>query len=120
MMKSETVRIRYSRDTNRVPKNTLATMRVEGKIYFGIARCHSKLDRFRRDAGTDVACGRLMLAVDEGAYDHGVPNYQLHAGEYGDMFVHCNKLRGVVHVDDVKELLDYFDRIDDICLYGDK
>jgi len=115
MKTNESIRVRYGRVENRMPKNTLVTMRVDGKIYFGIARCNNKMDAFKREVGTHIATGRVILASHECG-----EGYMLHAGLNGDMRVHQNYLRGIVSVEDVHELLDYFNRIDDICLRGDK
>jgi hypothetical protein len=114
MKTNDSIRVRYGRKEKRVPKNTLVTMRVENKIYFGIARCKNKMDTFKRDVGTNIATGRVMLATFENCEGY------LHAGTNNNMYVHPNHLRGVVTVEDIHELLDYFNRIDDICLRGDK
>ena len=87
-------RVRYSRLEDRCPKNTLVTYRNENLVYFGISRCHSKNDRFSKELGKDLAETRAQLA----------------------MSIHRSGLRGVAKVDEVKQLLTYFQNIDNIML----
>ena len=98
-------RVRYSRLEDRCPKNTLVTYRNENLVYFGISRCHSKNDRFSKELGKDLAETRAQLALNE-------------AGniEESNMSIHRSGLRGVAKVDEVKQLLTYFQNIDNIML----
>lgn len=91
--------------SDRVPKNTLYTIRHDDLIYFGIARCHSRLDTFHKHLGTQIASDRCHLAVEE-FLDTTIE----------DFVVHHSGLRGVVRADSVPVLLEYFDNIDRISL----
>ena len=105
------VRVRYSRLDKRVPKNTLVTIRDGETVYFGIARCNRKLDTFRRDVGTHIATKRAELAR-EGS------NGNVHTTDGDDLRVHTSRMRGQTTVDNVKELVKFFNDIDNICLNG--
>jgi hypothetical protein len=84
----------------RAPKNTLLTIRNGDLIHFGIARCNSELDRFRKDIGKLIASNRANLAVNE-------------ANVTTENFVlHNSGLRGTVKVDSIRALLQYFKNID--------
>lgn len=87
--------------TERVPKNTLSTVRRGDIIYFGIARCNSLLDRFNRDTGKLIASNRAVLAASEGGLTDGFE-------------LHNSGLRGSVGVQNIKLLLQYFDNVDDV------
>jgi len=106
------VRVRYSRLEKRVPKNTLATICDGDTIYFGIARCNRKLDTFRREVGTHIASKRAELAK-EGSCNDVITTVE------ADLQVHSSKMRGFISVDRVKELVIYFNDIDNICLNGE-
>ena len=103
------VRVRYSRLEKRVPKNTLATIRDGDTVYFGIARCNRKMDTFKRDVGTHIAMARAGLA-QEG------PCNDLHTTDGDDLEVHVSRMRGRTTVENVKELIKYFNNIDAVCL----
>lgn len=91
--------------SERVPKNTLVTVRNGDLVYFGIARCHSRLDTFKKTLGTKIATERCNLAVEEFG-DVTTENFTLHA----------SGLRGVVRLDSIQALLRYFDNIDNSML----
>lgn len=97
-------RVRYGRVSTttdrRVPKNTLLTIRNGDLIHFGIARCHSELDRFRKDIGRLIASNRANLAVNEANVTTE------------DFVLHSSGLRGTVKVESVRALLQYFRNID--------
>jgi hypothetical protein len=95
------VKIRYSRENNRTPKNTLATIESDGKIYFGIARCNSS-DMFRKRVGRQVATTRALRASGKTLFE--VHDSNLYLDETG--------LRGMVSVEYAKELIGYFRDID--------
>ena len=84
-----------------VPKNTLYTIRRGEFVHFGIARCHSKLDRFNRAKGRDIAAGRAHLALEE---------------NNENALLHESGLRGTINADSIKNLLDYFQYVDSILL----
>ncbi len=108
------LRVRYSRrGTKRSPKNTLFTERSEdgNTIYFGIARCNSKLDTFRRDVGTYVAGERESRAFGE-LTNRDVGQYH----PYGSLTLHYSGLRGSVPRSNIVELLEYFKNVDDYLL----
>lgn len=90
---------------NKVPKNTLVTIREGDLVYFGIARCNVNLDIFRKTLGTEIAARRCNLAKDE------------FNDVTGEAFtLHRSGLRGVAKVDGIKSLLQYFDNIDKYSL----
>ena len=103
------VRVRYSRLDKRVPKNTLVTIRDGDTVYFGIARCNRKLDTFRRDVGTHIATKRAELARECGSSS-------IHTTDGEDLNVHASRMRGHTTVENVKELVKFFNDIDNICL----
>lgn len=103
MIKAEKqTRVRYGRLEDRSPKNTLVTIRKDGLIYFGIARCNSKLDIFHKSIGTHIAEQRAQLATsDIGMYSH----------HYG-IEIHKSGVRGNTKVGNIKTLISYFRNID--------
>ncbi len=103
------VRVRYSRLEKRVPKNTLATIRDGDTVYFGIARCNRKMDVFRREVGTYIALARAELA-QEG------PCNGLCTTDGDDLRIHTSRMRGRTTVDNIRELIKYFNDIDAVCL----
>lgn len=90
------IRIRYSRDENRIPKNTLATIRDGSIIYYGISRCNTKLDKFDKQEGAERATIRVRTAFDLLSGLESTKN---------------SELAGCVHEDDIKDLLEYFNNI---------
>lgn len=120
---SDSVRIRYSRVeknrrwvkqgmddegrwvSDRAPKNTLATVRLGDLVFFGIARCNTKMDTFYRWMGTEIAMSRAEKAIEEML---GMP--------VENLTVHRSGLRGVVSAEDIPALLGYFDGIDRLSL----
>jgi hypothetical protein len=101
----EVIMVRYGRETNGKPKNTLYTIRKGESIYFGISRCNHKFDQFRKDAGKHIAAERAVLAAEE---HEGLP--------VSDFEPHERGLRGVCTRSAIVELLQYFDHIDDILI----
>lgn len=108
-MSEDRVRVRYSRAsrTNRTPKNTLVTRRVNDVVYFGIARCNRAAgDVFKRsgpNGGSTIAHARLGVALNEDASSYVT---------VGNILVHPKGLRGQVNVANVKELIEFFNNID--------
>ncbi|MBI2448882.1 hypothetical protein HYV49_01150 [Candidatus Pacearchaeota archaeon] len=106
-------RIRYS-DVNmgsltcftKKPKNTLITVQEKDVIYFGIARCHSIKDRFKKAEGKRLALDRVEFAKN----DHD-KNRELSVSFYLD----SSGLLGYCRIPYVKLLLKYFESIDEIC-----
>jgi hypothetical protein len=99
-------RIRYSKTTDG-PKNTLATIQDGDYVYFGIARCNTKVgDRFNKKHGTMVSLARAekMLSNNSSVWLNGQTYW------FAD-----NNLSGVTHVSLVKQLLQDFEMIDDLC-----
>ena len=92
--------IRYGRK-NGQPKNTLYTIQDGNYIYFGISRC-SKHDQFSKQHGRYIAEGRAELAFEDNA-------------DTTDLLLHTSGLRGVVSADHIRELIQYFEHIDE-CL----
>ena len=98
-------RIRYSKT-----KNTLVTNQVGNFIYFGIARCNTKADNFKKKFGVDIATNRVAKAKNyfqdmDGFAEEWLTDtiYYGHSG-----------LFGVVNVKNVRNLLRDFEIIDDI------
>lgn len=91
-------RIRYGRDKKGQPKNTLVTTQVGDLIYFGIARCKTKVDRAKKDLGKQIALGRLDSAFK---WDTTHKDWKLEGSLYG-----C------INIEDVKKLLEYFKNIE--------
>lgn len=86
-------------------KNTLATIRVGKVVFFGVARCNKKFDVFKKSTGMQIATGRALKAEQEGApimFDEGF----IFAGSDE------STLRGYVSVDNIKELLNWFQALD--------
>lgn len=100
---SERLRTRFGRVEGRRPKNTLVTFRQDGRIYFGIARCNSELDTFNRQLGKRIATSRARLVPSDTS---------LVSLEGTQLFLHESGLRGVVPVESVVQLIEYFRSID--------
>ena len=108
-MSKEQIRVRYGRPNheNRIPKNTLVTVRQGDVVYFGIARCNKEVgDTFRKTVGTHIATQRADLV----RYDD-VMKYDLD----GEIKLHASGLRGCVSVDNMKDVVAYFRNIDSFC-----
>ena len=108
-------RVRYSRvDTetgDRIPKNTLLTIRDGDLVHFGISRCNTKFDRFNKNIGKLIAKNRARVAASEAGVG-GIPGRQLKASDVEDFILHYSGLRGTVKIDSIKALLEYFKNID--------
>ena len=101
-------KVRYGKDWNSQPKNTLYTIRKEGKIYFGVSRTNIIAgDRFNKQRGKQIAKGRAEFAIEDPA-ELVQEEYELIDGVY----MHNNGMRGFTPIDNVKSLLSYFDNID--------
>jgi hypothetical protein len=105
-------RVRYSRTSTKVPKNTLVTLREGDTVYFGVARCNTKAgDEFRRNLGTTIATNRASAALGDAL-----------AGQYtcsdGTVSLHTSGLRGAVPVAQIRALLTYFGQVDALCRAG--
>jgi len=85
----------------KVPKNTLSTIRNGELIHFGIARCHIPLDRFDKSTGKLIATNRANLAARE-EYEQNNTGLK----------IHHSGLRGTVELSNIKVLLNYFQGID--------
>ena len=103
------IRVRYGRLNNRMPKNTLVTIKDGDKIYFGIARCHSKMDKFRKDIGIKTATIRA-----ESAYR--ASNGKTYSDGVGEISLNKSGLLGVATMNSIKTLLNYFQNIDKFSL----
>lgn len=107
MMDKSKVRIRYGRLTNRAPKNTLITVKVDDVVYFGIARCNVKMDVFHKEIGKYIALQRADMVASDTVLDYDL---------VGNLKVHKSGLRGCVPVENAKDILDHFRNIDEYCL----
>lgn len=99
---------RYSKNPdNANRKNTLVTLQDGETIFFGISRCNRDAgDRFLKARGRTAAKARAIRASIE---FKSVPN------DLKNKFVaNANGLRGHCAVADVKEVLKYFQNIDQI------
>jgi hypothetical protein len=98
--------IRYSRHEGKYNrKNTLFTVRVGEKVFFGISRCNLRAgDRFNKKQGTLVAQGRAALARAEEAPAQMSVN------------LHDSGLRGWCYMHDLPVLFDFFNNVDDYFL----
>lgn len=99
------VRVRYGRDENRTPKNTLVTVRIEDTLFFGISRCRVNDDRPVKDVGKDLASIRCSVAVDEPWNT---------ATRDGTFEIHKSGLLGCVDISEKEKLLSYFRNIDNV------
>jgi hypothetical protein len=100
------MRVRYGRLEDRSPKNTLVTIKKDNFVYFGIARCNSKLDTFYKSIGTHIAEQRAQLAVSD------IGMYSYHDG----IEIHRSGVRGNTEVENIKSLISYFENIDEHML----
>jgi len=83
-------------------KNTLATIRKGDVLYFGIARCDKTEDTFTKANGRTMAEGRALKTMEK---TKGYPVTELtFMGEKLD--------RGMCPVENVRELLEFFDALD--------
>lgn len=95
-----TLHVRYSKAEDQ-PKNTLLTLRLEGFIFFGIARCNLGCqDKFSKKAGRAIAAERLKYAISES----GRPKINMLVGK--------SHLWGCCREDREDHLRDHFDDID--------
>ena len=93
------IRYRYNKR-----KNTLATIREGDVVFFGISKCHVKMgDVFDKNRGRTIALGRADLEHATVEIDND-PNISLR--------LHDSQLRGHCGVNNVKELVRYFDDVD--------
>lgn len=104
------VRVRYGRLENRAPKNTLVTFRENDTLYFGIARCRKDKDVFNKKVGSYIAEQRAFLAKD----DNWFKPYNQHSDT--TLKVHSSGLRGCLPVENVYQLITYFNNIDSYCV----
>jgi hypothetical protein len=98
---NEVCMVRYGRTTDGAPKNVLFTIRRGETIYFGISRCNTKHDSFRKAKGKLIASERASLAAEE-----------VSDQEVSDFAPHDSGLRGVCTKEKVVQMLQYFDDID--------
>lgn len=101
-----TTRVRYGRNDDNAPKNTLVTVRTGDTIYFGISRCRLPADRPNKEEGKRRAQQRADIAAS------GV------AGAWtidGSFYLHTSGLFGQVNFDEMPKLLSYFDNVDTVC-----
>ena len=106
-------RTRYSRPPNsKQPKNTLVTTQIGDKIYFGIARCNLRADNTAKKIGRFIAHERMNLAL---TVEQGHLTDVVHVTENTSLFfIMASGLSGIVDIDRVKDLLKYFEDIDNI------
>lgn len=99
------IKVRFSKKNNS-RKNTLVTVREGDTIFFGVARCNvSHGEKFDRDEGLKKAAVRANVAMQNVAsIDWAVDK---------SLVIHNSGLFGQVGVSDVKDLLSYFDNIDE-------
>lgn len=102
-------RVRYSRQADRSPRNTLVTTQEGDTIYFGIARCNTREDRFSRKVGQRIADNRVGLAQD----DSSSVRDRLAGTE---LVIDSSGLYGSVPASNVRELVRYFRDIDTLSL----
>jgi len=88
-------------ETNKLPKNTLLTIRDGELVHFGIARCNIDLDRFSKNTGKLIATNRANLAARE--------EYTLNSV---GLKIHHSGLRGTVELANIVALLQYFQNVD--------
>jgi len=99
------IKIRYGRAPGNysLRKNTLATARKGEMIYFGIAKCHSKLDKFDRTEGKMRAYERLLEALLHETTNQATLSY---------FMVTPDGTCGYITIDNIAKLLQYFDSVD--------
>lgn len=109
MSEITTTRVRYSRlgSKDRSPKNTLVTIRKGDLIYFGIARCNLKADRFNKSVGRHIATRRATKVFEDSEIDYAETN---------GVSLHSSCLRGCARLADVKKVVNYFRQVDSYCL----
>lgn len=111
-MSDNHTRVRYSRESrkDRTPKNTLVTQRRDGTVYFGIARCNRAAgDTFKRqgpNGGSTIAQVRLQLSLEDDVAS---------LVNRGNVWIHPKGLRGQVRVENVKEMIEFFNNVDAWC-----
>ena len=118
------VRYSISDDTR---KNTLFTIRIGDFIYFGIARCNLKHDKFNKHIGRISAEKRAMSVHDWAKTDDGTIRVYFGTAQCAlrenntvvrgstdgqSMTLAKNCLSGVCNINSLKMLRDYFDNID--------
>jgi len=99
-LRHEMVRFGKAKDGRR--KNTLFTVRLGDVIFFGVARTHSKLDKFDKVFGKLLASDRCSLAMK---------SFQGKFSCLDTMRKTGLRKCGVVQKQDVKVLLDLFKRL---------
>jgi len=90
-------KIRYSGVKRNKRKNILVTLRLQDELFFGIARCNIKADKYNRKLGQTLALGRATDA----ASNQDIPASTLYIDKTG--------LSGKCTIDNTKFLLRYFE-----------
>lgn len=99
------------------PKSTLLTMREGDDIFFGISKCNP-VDHWSSKEGKRRAQRRLDLAMSDKPKSFMKPTIEIVNGDevttictMGELSVHSSGLFGKCPVDQVKNLLQYFDSV---------
>lgn len=88
-------------------KNVMATLKKDGYIYFGIARCNFKAgDKFNKQAGKNMAHTRLQTALRVAQ----APDFQPEPEDFNIAQQQEFYMFGRVKDTEVKNLLKYFNR----------
>lgn len=93
--------LKLSTYRNLSPQRTLVTLQKGDTVYFGIARCNLKADKFEKKIGRALALCRALEAVD-------LQNVMVIV-DTGTFYIDKTGLRGWVNVKLVKVLLRYFE-----------
>lgn len=103
---------RFAKGRRRGVKNSvLVTLKSGDEIYFGISKCHKKLDTWDREEGLRYARQRLNAALSMTAAERAntlKPDWKT---PVDSLVIHKDGTLGRCHVKDVKKLLAYFNEV---------
>ena len=102
---TEKPRIRYGRFTkgrrHGHRRSTLVTVRRDDYVFFGISKCRED-DKWDRKEGLSLAKDQLITALSGPSIEPA-----------GGVTLHHSKLAGICPVDDVIDLLKYFETVNE-------
>lgn len=115
MMSELKEQVRFGRHTRgrraRQKRSVLVTLRRGEELFFGISKCHKTMDRWNKEDGLKYARSRARAALEVTAREEAgkcEPHWQ---ESETSMVVHQKGVLGRCNIEDVKELLTYFEEV---------
>jgi hypothetical protein len=94
--------VRFGRGPNGERKNVLWTLRKNGLVYFGVARCRTKTDKFDKELGVEIAKGRALKVCDTLTKSGSFEVYP------GAVNFFNGDTKGYIALQDIRVLLSWF------------